>query len=176
MPIRKKIEAGLQSDMLLSQLARVLTKVELFLNQESFSSLEPALPQQRDTPKAFQTGHTLNFFPAVLIVTESKNNLRNVRAERFFLQSNLLSGVVPQVKVCGRIKFSCLNFIVHVSIYQSTHTHKHIHVCIIKFQYLIFLYMQANYSSISPVLLTHSAERKPHVPRISMRQVQGWEG
>ena len=53
MSIRKKTEAELESDMLLSQLARVLTQVEPFLNQESFSFLEPALTQQRDIPKAF---------------------------------------------------------------------------------------------------------------------------
>ena len=53
MSIRKKTEAGLESDMLLSQSARVLTKVEPFLNQESFSFLEPALTQQSNMPKAF---------------------------------------------------------------------------------------------------------------------------
>ena len=50
---QEKNRSWTSDDMLLSRLARVLTKVEPFPNQESFSFVEPALTQQRDTPKAF---------------------------------------------------------------------------------------------------------------------------
>ena len=140
MSIRKKTEAGLESDMLLSQSARVLTKVEPFLNQESFSFLEPALTQQSNMPKAFQTGHTLKFFPVVLIVIEPKNNLRNLTVEIFFFwQLNLFNGVFPQVKLCARIKSSHLVFIVYLSICLYPHTNIY-NICITKFQSCFSIY------------------------------------